>query len=213
MTKITQITENKKNKERVSLFSDGEFLLSCHKELVVKKRLVPGMEVDVELLREMAREDEYLKAKDTALRALELSYKTEKEIEDKLRAKEYDERVIQRVMTFLAEYRLVDDQRYVELFAKEKLRSRGIRKVQYELQAKGIDKETFHEVLENLDTQSLEEETCKKLAEKKFAQLQKREPDVYKLKTKLFAFLSGKGYEYDMIQRIVRQVTGADLEP
>ena len=85
MKTITQISENKKNKDRVSIFADDEFLLSCHKELIYKKSLKKGDKVDPNLLLELAKEDEYMKAKDAALRYIERSLKTIHEIEKKLK--------------------------------------------------------------------------------------------------------------------------------
>jgi len=199
MKTITQISENKKNKDRVSIFADDEFLLSCDKELIYKKSLKKGDKVDPILLLELAKEDEYLKAKDAALRYIERSLKTIHEIEKKLREKEYSEETISRVIAFMDEYKLVDDDKYAEIFFKEKLRTRGVKKARFELSSKGIPKETMENALENLSSSSVEEDSCLKLAEKKYAQLIKRETDPYKLKNKLYTFLMGKGYSYELI--------------
>ena len=199
MKTITQISENKKNKDRVSIFADDEFLLSCDKELIYKKSLKKGDKVDPILLLELAKEDEYLKAKDAALRYIERSLKTIHEIEKKLREKEYSEETISRVIAFMDEYKLVDDDKYAEIFFKEKLRTRGVKKARFELSSKGIPKETMENALENLSSSSVEEDSCLKLAEKKYVQLVKRETDPYKLKNKLYTFLMGKGYSYELI--------------
>ncbi|MFH5835946.1 recombination regulator RecX [Proteiniclasticum sp. C24MP] len=206
MKTITQISENKKNKDRVSIFADDEFLLSCHKELIYKKSLKKGDKVDPELLLELAREDEYIKAKDTALRAIERSLKTVHEIETRLRDKEYTEETIRRVILFMEEYRLIDDYKYAETFFKEKLRTRGVKKARYELSGKGIPKDIMERALEALSTSTVEEDSCLKLAEKKYAQLIKRETDSYKLKNKLYTFLMGKGYDYELISSTLRKV-------
>lgn len=206
MKTITQISENKKNKDRVSIFADDEFLLSCHKELIYKKSLKKGDQVDPKLLLELAREDEYMKAKDAALRYIERSLKTVHEIEKKLRDKEYTEETIHRVIVFLEDYRLIDDEKYAETFFREKLRSRGVKKARYELSSKGIPKDIMERALEALSTSSVEEDSCLKLAEKKYAQLVKREMDPYKLKNKLYTFLMGKGYDYELIAGTLRKV-------
>jgi regulatory protein len=206
MKTITQISENKKNKDRVSIFADDEFLLSCHKELIYKKSLKKGDKVDPNLLLELAKEDEYIKAKDAALRYIERSLKTIHEIEKKLREKEYSEETIRRVISFLAEYKLVDDDKYAEIFFKEKLRTRGVKKARFELSSKGIPKEIMEKALETLSSSSVEEDSCLKLAEKKYAQLSKRETDPYKLKNKLYTFLMGKGYSYELINNTLRKI-------
>ncbi len=206
MKTITQISENKKNKDRVSIFADDEFLLSCHKELIYKKSLKKGDKVDPNLLLELAKEDEYMKAKDAALRHIERSLKTIHEIEKKLKDKEYSEETISRVISFLGEYNLVDDDKYAEIFFKEKLRTRGAKKARFELSSKGIPKEIVESALENLSSSAIEEDSCLKLAEKKYAQLIKRETDPYKLKNKLYTFLMGKGYDYELINSTLRKI-------
>lgn len=210
MKTITQISENKKNPNRVSIFADDEFLLSCHKELVYRKSLKKGDKVDPQLLLELAREDEYIKAKDTALRHIEMSIKTVKQVEDKLREKEYSEEIIEKVIGFLHEYRLLDDLKYAQTFLKEKLRSRGIKKARFELLAKGISKDNIELAMESVSTTSVEEDACLKIAEKKYQQLKNREQDEYKLKNKLYTFLAGKGFEYELISSTLRKIMEND---
>lgn len=206
MKTITKISENKRNSSRVSIYADDEFLLACDKELVYKRGLVKGMKIDTESLLEIAKEDTFIRAREAALRTLERTMKTEEEVENKLREKEFDEDTIQRVIALLKEYKLLDDVRYTELYLKEKLRSRGQKKAKFELLHKGVDKETLEQVLDDFKDSSIEEETCYKLAKKKYDQLVKREPDAFKLKSKLYTYLTGKGYEYELIGRTLRTI-------
>jgi regulatory protein len=187
MKTITKISENKKNKNRVSIYADEEFLLACDKELIYKRGLKKGMQIDPEILLELAKEDTFIRARETALRVLERTMKTEEEVQKKLREKEYDER-------------------YAELYLKEKLRSRGQKKAKLELLQKGIDKEILNQALDSINHSNIEEETCLKLARKKYAQLSKREQDPYKLKSKLYTFLVGKGYDYELIGSTLRKI-------
>ena len=206
MKTITQISENKKNTNRVSIYADDEFLLSCDKELIYRKSLKKGDVVDTDLLLELAREDEFIKGREAALRYIERSFKTVREVEDKLRDKDFTEETIIRVIHLLHEYKLLDDFKYAETFMKEKLRTRGIKKVRFELINKGIDKSVMDSVVEAMSTAEVEEDSCLKLAEKKYDQLKKRESDTYKLKSKLYTFLSGKGYDYELISSTIRKV-------
>lgn len=206
MKTITKISENMKNSNRVSIYADEEFLLSCDKELIFKRGLVKGMKIDTDLLLEIAKEDTFIRARETALRSLERTMKTEEEIQKKLLEKEFDDDTIARVISLLKEYNLLNDARYAELYLKEKLRSRGQKKAKFELLHKGVDKEVLNEALDSLKDSSLEEETCFKLAKKKYDQLCKREQDPFKLKSKLYTFLAGKGYEYELISSTLRKI-------
>lgn len=212
MPKITQISENKKNKDRVSIYVEDQFVLACHKELIYKKGLKKDQEIDIELLKEIAHEDDYFKAKDIAFKFLEKTMKTESQLRDKLLEKEFDQFTIDRVVLLLNEYKLLDDHRYALQFLTEKLRTRGLKKVTFELHQKGISKEVLNEVLETMDTGSIEDESCFKVADKKFREIQKKETDHYKQKNKLYAFLAGKGYDYETINSVIRRVMDETLE-
>lgn len=210
MKTITKITENIKNPARVSIYADDEFLLACDKELVFKRGLSKGMKIDPDLLLELAKEDTFIKAREMALRFLERTMKTEAEVVKKLEEKELDSETIERVLTLLKEYKLIDDARYTELYLKEKLRSRGLRKARFELQNKGVSKDTMELVLEKIKTSTIEEDVCYKLARKKYDQLAKREADSYKLKSKLYTFLVGKGYSYDLIGSVINRILASE---
>ncbi|NLB19835.1 MAG: RecX family transcriptional regulator, partial [Clostridium sp.] len=96
--------------------------------------------------------------------------------------------------------------KYTEMFLKEKLRSRGLRKASYELSQKGISKELVAGVSEEINTYDIEEESCRAHGVKKYEQLNKKETDPYKLKNKLFTFLSSKGYDYDLVNSIMGEI-------
>lgn len=206
MKKITEIKENKRNKNRVSIFTDDGFLFACEKELIYKHHIKKGDPVDEKILKDLIAEDDYIKAREMGLRQLESSFKTEKQIKDKLDEKGFEEDIIEQVIEKFREYNLVDDKKYTEMFLKEKLRSRGLRKASYELSQKGISKELVAEVSEEINTYDMEEASCRAHGVKKYEQLRKKETDPYKLKNKLFTFLSSKGYDYDLVNSIMGEI-------
>ena len=81
MNIITKIEVGKRNKERVNIYIDEEFAFSLSAEIVYKENLAPKQTVDVEKLIKLAKEDEFMKCKNSALRIVERSYKTEKEVQ------------------------------------------------------------------------------------------------------------------------------------
>ena len=88
MNIITKIEIGKRNRERVNIYIDDEFAFSLSAEIVYKENLAPKQVIDVEKLTRLAREDEFMKCKSSALKIVERSYKTEKEIFNKLITKE-----------------------------------------------------------------------------------------------------------------------------
>ena len=91
MAKMTKIEIQKRNKERVNLFLDGEYAFSISAELVYKESLKVNSEINPEKLRTLAESENFMRCKESALRIIEKTYKTEKEVRDKLKLKEYDE--------------------------------------------------------------------------------------------------------------------------
>ena len=207
--KISSIEDDRRDKDRSRLTMDDGSIYPCHKELIVKMHLKPGMEIDEASLREMVSADERLRAKDDAFSFLERGYKTLEEVRRRLSAKGYDEDTIGSVSGLLEEYRLVDDERYAKLYSSEKIKKGGVLKIRHELQAKGIDKETIEDALGSMSPDA-EKESCRSQAEKKLALLRKRESDEWKLRGKLYGFLVNKGFSRDTVSAVLRELLSAD---
>ncbi|WP_055071158.1 recombination regulator RecX [Clostridium massiliamazoniense] len=211
MNKITNIETQKRNEERVNIYIDNEFAFACYKEIVYKECLKKDMEVELERLRKIIEEEEFLKCKNSALRIVEKTYKTEKEMIDKLLQKGYEGIIIEKTIAFLKEYNFLNDEKYSLMYARDKSKIQGKNKIKYSLMKKGIDKDTIENTLESMDN-SVEEETAYNLAIKKYRILSKKENDKYKLNQKLIRFLLGKGYDYGLIKSVIKKVTNEEVE-
>lgn len=209
MPKITKIEMQKRNKERVNIYIDGEYTLAVNAELVYKENLKTGEEINVEKLQIVAEKEEMLRCKDSALRIIERSYKTEKEIRDKLKDKNYNDKAIDYSIEFLKEYNFLNDNSYVKAYIKDKLSSRGSTKIRYDLMKKGISKDIIEKYLEMVDS-DVERNTALELAKKKYKSIIKSESDSYRINGKLYRFLVSKGYNYDVVKDVVKKVTSSD---
>lgn len=211
MNKITDIEVQKRNQDRVNIYIDGEFTFACDGEFVYKEKLKRGMQIDIEKVKEIVIADEFKKCKNTALRIIERNYKTEKEVYDKLIEKGYEEQTAIKSIDFLKEYNYIDDIRYANMYIRDRLRTQGKNKIKYALIQKGIDENTLIDVFSELDN-SLEMDVAMNLAKKRYDNLKKRETDKYKLSQKLYRFLVGKGYGFDLVSQVVKKITNDDLE-
>lgn len=205
MNKITKIEIGKRNKERVNIYINEEYTFSISLELVYKESLKVNDNVDIEKLRVLVSEDNYIKCKNSAIKIIERSYKTEKEMKDKLLLKGYDENTIERSLTFLREYNLLNDENYTKMYIKDKVKNEGKRKIKYSLAKKGIDSNLIEEQLSKILCEDLKE-VALELAFKKYNVLKKRESDKYKLSQKLYRFLITKGYDYDLVSEVIKEV-------
>lgn len=209
MNIITKIEIQKKNKDRVNIFVDDEYAFALSAELVYKENLKVKDKIDREKLEKVSKEEGYLKCKNTALRIIERSYKSEKEIQKKLMEKGYDNVSIKRTLEFLQEYNLQNDESYTKMFIKDKIKTQGTNKIKYSLKQKGINQDLIAEELSTIDKED-EDQVAYDLAVKKYSVLSKRESDKYKLSQKLYRFLISRGYGYDIVSSVVKRVVDGE---
>lgn len=202
--KITSIEVQKKNKDRVNVFVNYEFAFACNMELIYKEGISKGSIIDEESLKEIVYKEEKLKAKSTALKILERTLKTESEIREKLIAKGYDENITEETIEFLKSYNFINDESYVKLFVKEKLKSKGKNKIKFDLQQKGIDSELISKAFLEI-SDDVENLKAKELCIKKYNILKKSTDDERKIKEKLFRYLVSRGYDFSLSNGIIKE--------
>jgi regulatory protein len=203
---ITKIEAQKKNKDRVNIYMNDEFAFACGAELIYIHSITRGKIMDKSELQDIINEDNYIKGKNCALHFLETSFKSQKQVSDKLTAKEFDVKTIDRVMEFLKQYDFIDDKKFVELFVKEKIRSSGKNKIKFSLLKKGIPEELIKDELNKI-TNEQQTEIALQLAEKKIRILSKSEKDIKKLYKKTSDYLVRNGYDFGLVNEILVKIT------
>jgi len=209
MNIITKIEVGKRNKERVNIYIDEEYAFSISVELIYKENIKVKDKIDVDSLKKLADEDNYIKCKNTALKTIERTYKSEKELAQKLALKGYDDHIINRTINFMKEYNLLNDNNYATMYVKDKSRNIGKKKIKYSLLQKGIDEEIIESELEKINNDEVKA-IVYEMALKKYKVFSKRENDNYKLTQKLYRFLMGKGYDYDLIKDVVKSIVKSE---
>jgi regulatory protein len=109
-----------------------------------------------------------------------------------------------KILDKLVEQKFVDDARYATLFAREKFRLNrwGRVKIAHALRQNGITIELIQEALEEIDEDTYYE-TCFELLKGKSATL--KDKNQYIRKGKLLRYASARGFETDLIYRILRE--------
>lgn len=192
MSCITKIEVCKKNKERVNVFVDDEFAFSCSSEVIYYQGLKNGDKVDMEKMSIITDEDNYMKCKSKALKHIERSYKTEKQIYDYLLGKEFDEKTISRVMSFMYQYSFIDDEKYAQMYFKDRIKKEGMNKIKFDLKKKGIQDNIIESII--CESNNKESEGLITNGEKKIKLLLNNEKDIMNIKRKLYDHLVRKGY-------------------
>lgn len=146
-------------------------------------------------------------AKECALFLLEYRDRTEKEMRQKLKEREYTQEEIDQVLVFLKEYRFINDAEYTRRYIRVNSTKKSTRQIRVELEKKGIGKELLSLCLEEAPVDE-EEQIRKLLVKKGYVPGEKMEPDAYR---KVMGALCRKGFDYDTIRRVTARMCQEDL--
>ncbi|MBZ9636412.1 recombination regulator RecX [Clostridium sp. FP1] len=206
---ITKIEIQKKNKDRVNIYMNDEFAFACDATLVYIHNITKGATIEKEGLQDIIDEDNYIKGKNCALHFLERSFKSAKQVVDKLTIKEFDIKTIDRVIEFLKQYDFVDDKRFVDLFIKEKIKSTGKNKIKFTLLKKSLPKELIKEALNKITSEE-QLQMALILGERRMATLAKSEKNALKLYKKTWDYLVRNGYDFGIVNEVLDKITEND---
>jgi regulatory protein len=207
---ITAITYQKRDKLRASLFIGGEFAFGINNATVEHFRLRKNDELTAPLFDELRAFDEKISAKRLATKFLNTRRRTEREVREKILKEKYNEILTAEIIADLITTGLIDDEEYAIAFIHDRRLSKPVssRQLRSELRKKGVAKEIIEKVLTGSDSEETEDDRAKQAAQKKWEQLLRREGDEKKRKQKLIAFLSSRGFEYQVIKSVVNKVAG-----
>lgn len=208
MSIITKIEAQKRSKDRVNIYVDEEYFMAVYAELVYTHSLKKGMEIDKESLESLLHDEMYMKAKNKALSVLSKSDQSEKKLREKL-LNDYDENIVEEVIEFLKGYKLIDDNLLAEKIVHDNmnLSKFGKNKIKQNLYNKGIAASDIQDAISQIDPDE-EYENAKYLAEKRLKRL--KGEDKNKINQKIYQHLAYKGFNYDIIKRVLRELLNFD---
>ncbi len=145
-------------------------------------------------------------AKNAAYRLLTYRPRSRRELMGKLQDRGFDGSVIEGVLAELERYGYVNDRQFAEQWAAGRLRLRGFgrHRVERELRDKGIERDIIAETLASVYTNEIEIGTARASAETKLKVL--REFDAGTRTRRLAAFLERKGFSYDTIRTVLKDL-------
>lgn len=194
--KITKIEPQKKNKNRLSVFIDGEFSFGADSFTILSYHLSVGDEITPDTLSHIKNTAVFEDAKNYAARLISAKSYTVKAMSEKLKNHIGDEEITEKTIEFLKEYKLLDDEDYARRYAHDliNLKKFGIRQVKWKLKEKGIPDGIIDKILEELDFDDTISENLQNLITKKLA-------GNYDIKNimKVKRYLASRGYGFDEI--------------
>ena len=212
--RITGIEKQKKRADRRNIYADGAFLAGVSTETLARLALRVGDEIGPDQLKILQQMEEQHGARRVALRFLATRPRTEKEIRSKLESKEFGEEEIRKTLADLAAAHLVDDLEFTRAFLRDArtLRPAGAIQIKRKLLLLGVARETIEQVVREDLPPETEAEAARALAEKflRRSRGSGRPEPPEKRRARLAAFLGRKGYSWDIIQRILKDLTRTD---
>ena len=208
MAIITKIESQKKNNDRVNIYVDGEFFMAVFTELIYTFNLKKGMEIDQNNLTYILKEEMYIKAKNKALNILSKADQSEKKIREKL-SPEFEEDTIDIVIEFLLKSKFIDDDLLAQKIVNTNvnLNKCGRNKIKQNLYNKGISIESINEAISEID-KDVEFENAMYLAKKRYERV--KNEDKRKIYQKISQHLAYKGFDYDIIKRVLNKLLNFD---
>jgi regulatory protein len=132
----------------------------------------------------------------------------QQEVKDKLYENGASRDEVDELLVWLIQEGFLDEERYARSFARGKFRMKdwGRRKIVYELKQNRISDYCIRKGLQEIDEDAYRA-TLERLVEKKLPEI-KRDPNHWARKAKLQRYLTGKGYESELVNEMLNKYLG-----
>jgi regulatory protein len=198
---ITALEIQKRDKDRVSVYLDGEFAFGL--PVVDAARLHKGQALSEQEIAHLREIDDISRALDRAVRLLARRPYSGAEIRRHLMSKQVAPPIIEEVLARLERLGYVDDRAFAQYWIenREQFGPRGPRALQYELRQKGVSESIIQAALDDLDTHV----SAYRAAQTQVRRLRGLSREGFR--NKLGGFLARRGFDYDVIREVANQLT------
>lgn len=200
MHKITALTVQKRNKDRVNVFLDGEYAFSLAMHIAAGLRL--GQSLSDDQIEDMQFSDSVEKAKQNAYRYLSYRPRSISETQTHLRNRGYDQSTIEKVIDRLTELELLDDWEFAQYWVeqRETFKPRGRLALRQELYQKGLSREIIDASVATVDEKIAALNAAQRKADR-WSHLSKEE-----FFLKLGRYLQRRGFSYELIATVCQEL-------
>lgn len=199
MGKITKIEQQKKKKNRVNIYIDGEFSSGLYKDTVIKYHLYENKEITPEEIASIKEFEEITDTKEKVMNFISYRERSKKEIQDYLANKKIKEEVTKKVLADLEKANLIDDHRFACVWIKDRNKNnpKGNFTLKMELKDKGIEENEIENLLQSVNE--------KENAHKAFEKAIKKYGNNKASKEKIFNYLKRRGFEIQTILEVLQE--------
>jgi regulatory protein len=194
--KITALIVQKRNKERVNVYLDGEFAFGL--ALIEALKLQKGQLLDDADIERLKALDEIEVAHEHALNYLSYRPRSVEEVRRNLRQskKKFSEATIETVIERLKRSGLLDEAAFARYWVENRsqFKPRSARALRYELRQKGVGDPAIQAALENLD----EESEAYRAAQSRLHRYAQTDEETFR--KRLGDFLTRRGFSYSIVR-------------
>lgn len=195
--KISDIKQQVKRQGRYSIYVDEKYSFSLSEGELMQSGIRIGQDYTKEELEELKQVAVLDKAHMRALDYLARRPRSEWEVRDYLKRKDYDSPTVDTILNKLSDY--IDDTKFAEswIASRRLLKPTSLRRLKLELLQKHVSKEIIDAVLEadEADDQEALKHTIAK----------KRTQSRYQDQEKLIAYLLRQGYNYHDVKQALEE--------
>jgi regulatory protein len=197
---ITALEVQKRNRERVNVYLDGEYRFSVN--LMDAAHLRKGQTLTDEEIARLRAEDAVVKAVESAVRFLAYRPRSISEVRRNLIEKSIDEPVIDQAVEQLARMGYLDDEAFARFWVENRAMFKPLSPtaLRYELRQKGVSDTIIQSVLSDLDPA----ESAYKAASGQIKRL--KHSDRRTFRTRISNFLQRRGFQYAVIREVIERL-------
>jgi regulatory protein len=200
MNIVTDITAQKRNKERVNIFVDGRYAFSLALEASTGLKI--GQQLDEAQMASLKTADTFAQAKNNAVRLLSYRPRSVQEVSQKLAQKGYDDLVIEQVVQHLQEVELLDDKAFADYWVEQRqtFKPRSRLALRHELQRKGINRRLIETAVATVD----ETDAARRAVESRLWRWRSLPRETFEQKAG--QYLQRRGFSYEIIKPVLHQL-------
>ena len=202
--KITALTSQVKNPDRVNVFIDTRYSFSLTLTQILDEKIKVGLELDEQRLENLKKLSDEGKIYSRALEWLLRRPHSVKEFKEYMYRKKVDPELTQLLVDKFTKNGHLNDQNFANWWVTGRLaKNKSLRFITGELKQKGIDQNTIlnvldeHGALQDQNGQNSDQEALKILVQKLISRPR------YADQNKLMRYLVGKGFSYSDVKAVL----------
>ena len=205
---VTRIERQKKQKQRFSIFLDGEFAFGVSDAVLLKHGIRKGDELREEDVTRIREADSLDAAKRMALNYISFRPRSSSEVAGYLVRKGFTPGEAATVAQHFVSVSLINDGEFARMYVRDRLRRKptGTALLKHELFRRGIPGPLADQVLNEIVSRENQIEAAVQLAQKKIkiTGLRKRTADREKVLRQVFGYLLRRGFSSDVADSALR---------